>query len=162
MSDTVDIAFVGSGLGGLMAAALLARRGFSVTVVERSDTFGGAAATHARAELPLGRAPGDRSGPSGEPVVRYLAEAGVLDDLATITPDAAYEVRGGPVGTPFRLPVGFEAAKAATADRFPEAARGAGRVLDAMAKIAHASQTAARGEGRLASLVRSPAMARDL
>jgi len=161
--DRVDIAVAGSGVGGLMAAALLARRGFSVTVVERSDTFGGAAAAHSRAELPLGRpAPGATGSAGGEPVASYLAEAGILQSLRTLPPEAVYEVRGGPVGTPFRLPVGFDAARAAIADRFPEAARGAGRVLDDMARIARATETAAKPRSRLGSLARAPGMARSL
>jgi phytoene dehydrogenase-like protein len=41
-----DVAIVGGGLGGLATAALLARRGLGVVVLERAGALGGRAATH--------------------------------------------------------------------------------------------------------------------
>src|SRR5579872_2725497 len=43
-----DVVVVGAGLGGLVAATLLARRGLEVEVVERAQTIGGRAATQER------------------------------------------------------------------------------------------------------------------
>ena len=45
-AEVADVAVVGGGLGGLCAAGLLARRGLSVTLLERAPALGGRAATH--------------------------------------------------------------------------------------------------------------------
>ena len=46
MASTFDVVVVGAGAAGLTAAALLARQGRSVAVVERSERLGGRAAVH--------------------------------------------------------------------------------------------------------------------
>jgi phytoene dehydrogenase-like protein len=47
MSEPIfDVAIAGGGLGGLATAALLARRGLAVVVLERASALGGRAATH--------------------------------------------------------------------------------------------------------------------
>ena len=46
-----DVIVVGGGLAGLSAAALVARAGRSVIVVEKSSHLGGRAATHVRDEI---------------------------------------------------------------------------------------------------------------
>lgn len=164
MSRAVEIAVIGSGLGGLMAAALLAKRGFSVAVFERSDHFGGAASTYRRAGLTIEASLHETEDPRvpGDPNRRHLAELGVLDDLPLVDVPALYEVRGGPVGDPFTLPHGFEAAREAIASRFPAAARGADKVLGEMAGIARAMETAGSGAGTAGRIASLPRMTRDL
>lgn len=45
MSPTYDVVFIGSGINSLVGAALLARAGKRVTILERSDYLGGAIKT---------------------------------------------------------------------------------------------------------------------
>lgn len=54
MAQSVDVAIVGGGHNGLVAAILLAARGLSVVVLEAAGVVGGAA----RTERPFARAPG--------------------------------------------------------------------------------------------------------
>src|SRR5687767_15682957 len=51
---TTDVAIVGAGHNGLVAAVFLARQGLKVTVLEEKSTVGGAAKT----EYPFAKAPG--------------------------------------------------------------------------------------------------------
>ena len=46
MPRNFDAIVIGSGLGGLTAGALSARSGLRVLVLERNDTFGGAATVY--------------------------------------------------------------------------------------------------------------------
>ena len=43
--DNYDAIVIGSGLGGLTAGALFSHAGYRVLVLERNDSFGGAATT---------------------------------------------------------------------------------------------------------------------
>ncbi|MEF9410874.1 MULTISPECIES: NAD(P)-binding protein [Rhodococcus] len=53
MTDGYDAITIGSGLGGLTAAALYARAGHRVLVLERNDDFGGAATTYRHGALTI-------------------------------------------------------------------------------------------------------------
>jgi phytoene dehydrogenase-like protein len=57
VAEQVDVAIVGGGHNGLVAAILLARRGLSVTVLEAKPVLGGAA----RTETPFAKAPALRA-----------------------------------------------------------------------------------------------------
>ncbi|MBP2327879.1 phytoene dehydrogenase-like protein [Kibdelosporangium banguiense] len=48
MNEQVDAVVIGSGINGMVAAAELAKAGWSVALVERNDTFGGFIATEER------------------------------------------------------------------------------------------------------------------
>ena len=53
MPDSYDAIAIGSGLGALTAAALYARAGHRVLILERNDEFGGAATTYRHGPLTI-------------------------------------------------------------------------------------------------------------
>ena len=122
MTDVYDAIVIGSGLGGLTAAALYARAGHRVLVLERNGEFGGAATTYRHGRLTVEASLHETVDPSDplDPKARILRALGILDDLEFVPVGAFYEVRGGLFDPPFVLPHGFDAAEAALADRFPQ------------------------------------------
>jgi all-trans-retinol 13,14-reductase len=48
MKEQYDIVVVGSGLGGLVSAIILAKEGYSVCVLEKNNQFGGNLQTFVR------------------------------------------------------------------------------------------------------------------
>jgi all-trans-retinol 13,14-reductase len=121
MTGTYDAITIGSGLGGLTAAALYARAGHRVLILERNDEFGGAATTYRHGQLTIEASlheTADLSGPL-DPKARILRALGIQDDLEFVPVGALYEVRGQMFDPPFVLPHGFDAAESALVARFP-------------------------------------------
>lgn len=151
MAQRYDSVVIGAGLGGLTAAALLARAGRKVLLVERNTSVGGAASTYKVGDLVVEAALHETSDPHDplDPKHAALTQLGVLDSTEWVPVEALYEVRGGPLAQPFVLPHGFEAARDALAARFPRAAAGAGALLREMEALA-ATPAAAHGGRSLA------------
>jgi phytoene dehydrogenase-like protein len=147
LSDAYDVIVIGSGLGGLTAAALLARAGRRTLVLERSNSVGGAASTYKAGDLVIEASLHETSDPRDprDPKHHVLARAGVLDAVEWVPTGGLYEVRGGPVGAPFMLPEGFAAARAALVARFPEAHAGIGAILGDAERIATGLGILSRG-----------------
>jgi phytoene dehydrogenase-like protein len=122
MSGAYDAITIGSGLGGLTAAALYARAGHRVLVLERNAEFGGAATTYQHGRLTIEAALHQTAGLGAplDPKARILSALGILDDLEFVPVGDFYEVRGRLFDPPFVLPHGFEAAEASLAARFPQ------------------------------------------
>jgi phytoene dehydrogenase-like protein len=147
MAGRYDVIVIGAGLGGLTAAALLARAGRSVLVLERNNSVGGAASTYKAGDLVVEAALHETADPRDplEPKHAILSRLGLLDTIEWVATGPLYEVRGGPLGAPFVLPEGIAAARAALTERFPAARAGIARTLADMECIVTGLGTLARG-----------------
>lgn len=128
-SAEYDVAIIGSGLGGLSAAALLARAGISAVVVERNTQTGG----YARAF--------QRDGYTFDPAIHFtmdagpggftpamLAHLGVADQVEFVATPDTYQARF-PGMTIDALP-GRQQFLATHQELFPDQANGLARLFD--------------------------------
>ena len=146
MSDEFDAISIGSGLGGLTAAALYARLGHRVLVLERNDDVGGAATTFRHSGLIIEASLHETAQLStpGDPKARILAALGLTDELDFVSAGPLYQLRGGLFAEPFVLPCGFDEAEAALVERFPRHRSGFRRYFRRLSALQDA--TAAMGE----------------
>jgi all-trans-retinol 13,14-reductase len=91
MKDNLDVVIIGAGISGLMAGALLAKKGKRVLILESNVKIGGylSAFTRKGYYFDVGMTRSNLSY-----VEPYLREAGVLDDLHFAKIDADYHVKG--------------------------------------------------------------------
>jgi len=120
MARHFDAIVVGSGLGGLTAAALCARTGRRVLVLERNDVCGGAATVYRHGPLAIEGSLHEIDGLDvDDPKLPVLRSLGLDKDLAFVEVGDLYEVRSPQIGEPFSLPCGMERALKAATARFP-------------------------------------------
>jgi phytoene dehydrogenase-like protein len=145
--DRYDVVVIGAGLGGLTAAALVARAGRKILLVERNNAVGGAASTYRVGDLVVEASLHETADPTDslEPKHDVLARLGVLDAVEWVATGQVYEVRGGPIGAPFALPDGFAPARRALVERFPSAAKGIRSVLGEMERMTAALGRLSKG-----------------
>ncbi len=115
---------IGAGLGGLTAAALLAKAGVAVLVLERAPQVGGAATVYHRGGLAIEASLHETDGwDPGDPKTPLLRALGIGPELGLIDVGDLHEVRTTLLGDPVILPHGIEPAIAVLAARFPEQER---------------------------------------
>lgn len=164
--DAYDAIVVGAGFGGLAAAALLARAGRRVLVVERHDRVGGYGHAFRRGRYRFdsavhligGCAP---AGAEGGLVARLLAALGLAERAPLVAVDPVYAL--ALPGVALRAPAGLDAFVEAHAARFPGCADGVRAFVDVCARIRAevelAAEGAAAGAGA-AALERLPTLRR--
>jgi prolycopene isomerase len=138
--DSYDVVVVGAGLGGLSAAACLAKAGKSVLLVERHDGPGGNA--HAFRRGPYTFDPAIHVTAHGfniEFLDVYLTGLGVADRLDLLLMDPLYSIEVE--GSRFSLPVGVEAVIEYLTSLFPSEADGIARYVETAAQVTRESQS---------------------
>ena len=135
--NSFDAVVIGSGLGGLTAAALLAKAGRKVCVIERNHSVGGAASAFKKGTLTIEPALHQTADPRepGDPKHEILKELGLMDEIEWIPVRPFYSVKGGLIGEVLDVPVGFDAAHHALSQRFPKSRDGFAQLLGAMEQI---------------------------
>lgn len=137
--ERYDIIVIGSGLGGLAAAARLTQMGRRVLVLERNAEFGGAATVYRHGRLAIEASlheTDDLGIHDREHGMLHLM--GVADRLQQVPIPEVCEVRSALLSSPFQLPAGFKAATAATEAAFPLHAKAVRRYFAAVEAIPRA------------------------
>ena len=118
------VTIVGAGLGGLTAGALLAKRGYDVTLLEQHTVVGGCATTFNRkggfiCEVGLHEMDGVYSNPS---IVKIFKKLGVYEAVEFVKAPEFFEVRTKRGN--FLMPDGVVNAKKALVEKFPHEKKG--------------------------------------
>ena len=133
---TYDAIVIGSGLGGLTAAAVCARQGKRVLVLERQRTFGGAAKVYTHGPLAIEASLHELDGLDPDDAkIDLLRELGVWDKLRLLDVGDLYEVRSPLLGEPFVLPKGLGAAREAALRRFAHNRKGIDHFFDTLQSV---------------------------
>lgn len=127
---------IGSGLGGLSAAARLSRQGRKVLVLERNAACGGAASVYRHGHLTIEASLHETDDLGAhDPKHGILHLMGVADKIQSVDVPEFYEVRSALLESPFCLPRGLEAAISAAIQAFPKHEQGVRRYFETLHSI---------------------------
>ena len=130
------ITIIGAGLGGLTAGALLAKEGYSVTVLEQHNIVGGCATTFKRkggfiCEVGLH----EMEGVFSNPYLKEIFEAlDVYDHVEFVKPDEFFSVTTAK--NTFVMPDGLEEAEEKLIETYPDEKKCIRRYFERIGKIA--------------------------
>ena len=164
MKNQFDAIIVGSGLGGLTAAATLAKNGCQVAVFERHSQPGGYATTFFRDdfefEVSLHAMSGIGTSENPGPLYAFYEKLGILDKVNFIPMDDLYRTIGE--GVDITVPKHPEKAEAALIAAFPHEATGIHALIDQMMTVGEEVQLIREGgygTSPLSTLARFPSLA---
>jgi phytoene dehydrogenase-like protein len=119
---------IGSGVGGLVAGAVLMKAGRRVLVLEKNASLGGSAGTYKAGPMVVEASLHELDGLDEEdPKLPTFRALGLTESLEFVEVGALYEVRSPLLGQPFTLPVDRDRAIAVVSERFPKHSRAAAR-----------------------------------
>ena len=142
MQKDYDAIVIGSGLGGLTAGALFTRAGYKVLVLERNDSFGGAATTYHRGGMTIEASLHETTDPrtTADPKGEIFEALDLYKDIEFVPVDNFYEVRCPLIGAPLTIPHGFDAIHDHLSKQFPDEADSIRRFLKQLESIEEAMQ----------------------
>jgi phytoene dehydrogenase-like protein len=130
-----DAITIGSGLGGLAAAAGLARAGKRVLVLEKLANYGGAATIYRHDGLSIEASLHETDGDTLFSPFGPFSKLGLRHRLEPIATADFYEVRAAFLPSPFTMPHGLSRAQAATIKAFPHAQEGIERWFGMLGRL---------------------------
>ncbi len=152
-----DAIAIGSGLGSLTAAAALAKQGLRVLVLERLSNFGGAATLYRHGGLTMEASLHETDGATVYGPHGVFARLGLQGQVSPVKTEIFYEIRGGPIPNPVRIPHGLSAAEAAVIAACPASQDALARHFEDLRRLHHSlsdlEDMGARGPGALLGTV---------
>jgi phytoene dehydrogenase-like protein/ferredoxin-NADP reductase len=164
MTNTFDAIIVGSGLGGLTAAATLAGNGYKVAVFERHSQPGGYATTFVRDnfefEVSLHAMSGIGTSENPGPLYSFYRELGIMDRVTFIPMPDLYRTIAD--GVDITVPRSPKAAESILVEAFPHEAEGIRQFIGQIMTVGEEVQLIREGgysTSPLPTLVRFPSLA---